>query len=231
MPSPWFSELVCFSDLPTLSFGFHLYYFLLLPSACFYSQFTVTCLMFLGPSWSSAHFGVCELAAWWAAASLQTCLIWLWWCWLTQWFKNFWISMPTLKHWAFHVNIWISRVFRTIYNTGQLAGKLSGGSVQSLGSVRLFATPWIVARQASLSITNFRSSLRLTSIKSLMPSSHLILCLPLVLPPPIPPSIRVFSNESALHRSSFSLCLSPPPLSPAWVSIVSCHCTPTAIFL
>ena len=65
-------------------------------------------------------------------------------------------------------------------------------SVQSLSQVRLFATPWIAARQASLSITNFRSSLRLTSIESVMPSSHLILCLPLLLLPPIPPSIRVF---------------------------------------
>ena len=62
-----------------------------------------------------------------------------------------------------------------------------------------FATPWIAARQASLSITNSRSSLRLTSIKSVMPSSHLILCRPLLLRPPIPPSIRVFSNETTLH--------------------------------
>ena len=72
-------------------------------------------------------------------------------------------------------------------------------SVQSLSRVRLFATPWIAARQASLSITNSRSSLRLTSIGSVMPSSHLILCRPLLLLPAIPPSIRVFSNESALH--------------------------------
>ena len=71
-------------------------------------------------------------------------------------------------------------------------------SVQSLSRVRLFATPWIAARQASLSITNSQSSLRLTSIKPVMPSSHLILCCPLLLLPPIPPSIRVFSNESAL---------------------------------
>ena len=62
-----------------------------------------------------------------------------------------------------------------------------------------FATPWIAARQASLSITNSQSSLRLTSIESVMPSSHLILCRPLLLLPPIPPSIRVFSNESALR--------------------------------
>ena len=68
-------------------------------------------------------------------------------------------------------------------------------SVQSLSRVRLFATPWIAACQASLSITISQSSLRLTSIESVMPSSHLILGRPLLLLPPIPPSIRVFSNS------------------------------------
>ena len=72
-------------------------------------------------------------------------------------------------------------------------------SVQSLSRVRLFGTPCIVAHQASLSITNSRSSLRLMSIESVMPYSHLILCCPLLLPP-VPPSIRVFSNESTLHE-------------------------------
>ena len=72
-------------------------------------------------------------------------------------------------------------------------------SVQSLSHVLLFATPWIAARQASLPITNSRSSLRLTSIESVMPSSHLILCRPLLLLPPSPPSIRVFSSESTLR--------------------------------
>ena len=71
-------------------------------------------------------------------------------------------------------------------------------SDQSLNRVWLFATPWITTRQASLSITNSQSSLRLTSIESVMPSSHLMLCHPLLLLPPIPPSIRVFSNESTL---------------------------------
>ena len=75
-------------------------------------------------------------------------------------------------------------------------------------------TPWTAARQASLSITNSWSSLRLTSIKSVMPSSHLILCRPLLLLPSIFPSIRVFSNESALHIRwpkywSFSFSISP----------------------
>ena len=69
-------------------------------------------------------------------------------------------------------------------------------SVQSLSRVRLFATTWIAARQA---ITNSWSLLKLTSIELVMPSSHLILCRPLLLLPPIPPSIRVFSNESTLH--------------------------------
>ena len=71
-------------------------------------------------------------------------------------------------------------------------------SVQLLSSVRLFATAWIAARQASLSITNSRSSLKLMSIESVMPSIHLILCHPLLLLPPILPRIRIFSNESTL---------------------------------
>ena len=72
-------------------------------------------------------------------------------------------------------------------------------SVQSLNHVHLFVTPWTAARQASLSITNSWSLLRLTSIKSVMPSSHFILWCPLLLLPPIPPSIRVFSSESTLR--------------------------------
>ena len=76
---------------------------------------------------------------------------------------------------------------------------LAISSVQSLSHVQLFATPGIAAHQASLSITNSWSSLKLTSIESVMPSSPLILCRPLLLLPPMPPSIRVFSNESALH--------------------------------
>ena len=79
------------------------------------------------------------------------------------------------------------------------ASGIQFSSVQSLSRVRLFSSPWIAARQASLSITNPQNSLRLTSIESVMPSSHLILCRPLLLLPPIPPSIRVFSNESTLH--------------------------------
>ena len=96
-------------------------------------------------------------------------------------------------------------------------------SVQSLSRVRLFATPWIVARQVSLSITISRSSLRLTAIESVMPSSHLILCRPLLLLPPIPPSIRVFSNESTLHMRwtkywSFSFSIIPSKEIPGLIS-------------
>ena len=96
-------------------------------------------------------------------------------------------------------------------------------SVQLLSRVRLFATPRIAARQASLSITNSRSSPKLMSIKSMTPSSHLILCRPLLLLPPIPPSIRAFSNESTLHMRwpkywSFSLSISPSNEHPGVVS-------------
>ena len=72
-------------------------------------------------------------------------------------------------------------------------------SLQSLSHVRLFVTPWTSASQASLSITNSRSSLKPMSIELVMPSNHLILCCPLLLLPLIPPSTRVFSNQSALH--------------------------------
>ena len=87
-------------------------------------------------------------------------------------------------------------------------------SVQLLSRVWLFATPWITACQASLSITNSWSSLRLMSIESVRPFSHLILCGPLLLLPPIPPSIRVFSNESTLRMRwptywSFSFSIIP----------------------
>ena len=83
-----------------------------------------------------------------------------------------------------------------------------------LSCVRLFATPWTAARQASLSITNSQSLLKLMPIESVMPSNHLILCCFLLLPPSIFPSIRVFSNGSALHITwpkdwSFSFSISP----------------------
>ena len=105
-------------------------------------------------------------------------------------------------------------------------------SVQLLSHVQLFATPWITAHQASLPITNSWSSLKLMSIELVMPYSHLILCRPLFLLPPIPPSIRVFSNESTLHMRwpkywSFSFSISPDtqdwsPLGwTGWISLQS----------
>ena len=96
-------------------------------------------------------------------------------------------------------------------------------AVQSHSRVQLFATPWIAACQASLYISNSRSSLRLTSIESVMPSSHLILCRPLLLLPPIPPSIRVFSTESTLLMRwpkywSFSFSIIPSKEIPGLIS-------------
>ena len=96
-------------------------------------------------------------------------------------------------------------------------------SVQSLSCVRLFATPWIAARQASLSIAKTQSSLRLASIESVMPSSHLILGRPLLLLPPIPPSINVFSNESTVCMRwpkywSFSFSIIPSKEIPGLIS-------------
>ena len=96
-------------------------------------------------------------------------------------------------------------------------------SDQLLSHVRLFVTPWIAAPQASLSITNSRSSPRLTSIESVMPSSPLILCRPLLFLPPIPPSITVFSNESTLRMRwpkywSFSFSIIPSKEIPGLIS-------------
>ena len=96
-------------------------------------------------------------------------------------------------------------------------------SVQLLSCVRLFVNPRIKARQASLSITNSRSSLRLMSIESVMPSIHLVLCHPLLLLPLIPPSTRVFSNESTLRMKwpkywSFSFSIIPSKEHPGLIS-------------
>ena len=96
-------------------------------------------------------------------------------------------------------------------------------SVQSLSCVRLFVIPWITAHQASLSITNSRSPPKPMSIELMMPSNHLILCRPLLLLPSIFPSIRVFSNESALHIRwpkywSFSFNISPSSEHPGLIS-------------
>ena len=100
---------------------------------------------------------------------------------------------------------------------------LATQSVRSLSRVRLFATPWTAARQASLSFTSSWSLLKPMSIASVMPSNHLILCRPLLLLPSIFPSIRVFSNESALHVRwpkywSFSFSISPSNEHPGLIS-------------
>ena len=111
-------------------------------------------------------------------------------------------------------------------------------SVQSLSRVWLFVTPWITACQAALSITNSQSLLKLMSIKLVMTSSHLILCRPLPLLPPNPPSIRVFSNESTLLMMwskywSFSFSISPSNEYPGlisfrmdWLDLLAVHGTP-----
>ena len=129
------------------------------------------------------------------------------------------ISWP--PYWSFSFNISPSNE-----HPGVISFKMDWfSSVQSLSRVRLFATPWIIARQASLSITNSRSSLILTSIESVIPSSHLILCRPLFLLPPIPPSIRVFSSESTLHMRwpkywSFSFSIIPSKEYPGLISFI-----------
>ena len=107
------------------------------------------------------------------------------------------------------VDVLTSRLFHSINRAQE-----GFSSVQSLSRVRFFATPWTAACQASLSITNSRSLLKIVSIESVMPSNHLILCYPLLLLPSIFPSIRVFSNESVLHIRwpkywSFSFSNSP----------------------
>ena len=136
----------------------------------------------------------------------------------------------TLGNWV-RVLGWLLEDYRSrTYSTPQGAMLLesyvcmsaSVSSVQLLSHIRLFVTPWIAARQASLSITNSLSSLRLTSIESVMPSGYLILCCPLLLLPPTPPSIRVFSNESTLHMRwpkywSFSFSIIPSKEHPGLI--------------
>ena len=119
------------------------------------------------------------------------------------------IYMTTGKSIALTRGTYVGKVTSMLFN---MLSRFS--SVQSLSRVRLFPIPWIAARQASLFITISWSSLRLTSIESMMPSSHLILCRPLLLLPSIFPSIRIFSNESALCIKwpkywSFSFNISP----------------------
>ena len=120
-----------------------------------------------------------------------------------------------------------SRFFITmrmlIQNSLEFTFSVQFSSVQSLSRVWLFATPWITVHQASLSITSSQSSLSLMSINSVMPSRHLILCCPLLLLPPISPSIRVFSNDSTLRMRwpkywSFNFSISPSNEHPGLIS-------------
>ena len=142
---------------------------------------------------------------------------------------NSWIFLPLVQEeiCRFHVLIFFfllsmnrpENIFFSLICTG--TNILQFSSVQSLSRVRLFVTPKEL--QASLSITNSRSSPKLMCIKSVMPSSHLILCRPLLLLPPIPPSIRVFSSESALHIRwlkywGFSFNISPSNEYPGLIS-------------
>ena len=121
-----------------------------------------------------------------------------------------------------YISFWIKKNFFYIQHKQQMLAKMLWkqnpltlfSSVQSHSHVRLFAAPWTATHQASLSITNSRSLPKPMSIKSVMPSSHLILCHPLLLPPPIFPRIRVFSNESVLQIRwlkywNFILSISP----------------------
>ena len=138
------------------------------------------------------------------------------------------ILIHRYKYKCANISIYTERICCFTYNKGGNEG-FSGfqqsdqiRSDQSLSPVRLFVTPWIAARH-HLSITISRSSLRLTSIESVMPSSHLILCHSLLLLPPTPTSIRVFSNESTLHMRwpkywSFSFSIIPSKEIPGLIS-------------
>ena len=129
------------------------------------------------------------------------------------------LKASILRHSAFfmvqlsHPYYWINHSYDYM-DLCQQKASVQFSSVQSLSRVQLLATPWIASCQASLSICNSWSSLKLTSTELVMPSSHLILCHPLFLLPPIPPSIRVFSNEATLRMRwpkywSFSFSIIP----------------------
>ena len=144
--------------------------------------------------------------------------------WITQVFINWQMCVCFNPKYIHTVKfLAIKRYKLLVYVTIWMNFKYSmPSSVQSLSHVWLFATPWTTAHQASLSSTNSRSSLRLTSIESVMPSNHLVLCCPLLLPS-IFPSIRVFSNESALRIKlpkywSFSFNISPSSEHPGLIS-------------
>ena len=126
-----------------------------------------------------------------------------------------------VNSYSLHKHFFIVLTFRSEYMSNILsdfslaiAANAQFSSVQSLSHVQIFVTPWTAAHKASLSITNSQRLFKLMSIESVMPSNHLILCHPLLLPPSIFPGIRVFSNESVLHIRwpnywSFSFTISP----------------------
>ena len=136
--------------------------------------------------------------------------------------QQFWIDTTEV----YCVWFQFSKIIIHIFNKHFLNSlSVQFSSVQSLSRVGLFVTPWIAARQASLSTTNSRSSLRLTSIESVMPSSHLILCHSLLLLTPISPSIRAFSNESTLCMRwpkywTFSFSIIPSKEIPGLISFI-----------
>ena len=128
------------------------------------------------------------------------------------------LRMKWPKYWSFSFSIIPSKEYPGLisFRMGWLALLAVQETLKSLlqHHAQLFATPWTAARQASLPTTNSQRLLKLMSIESVMPSNHLILCLPLLLPPSIFPSIRVFSSESVLHIRwpeywSFSFSISP----------------------
>ena len=119
----------------------------------------------------------------------------------TRWWRSRWTWSTSLPIDTSRIDLQIQKCMLKPAESRQeslTSGNAYISSVLSLSSVRLFATPWSTAHQASLSITNSRSLLKYMSIELVMPSSHLILCHPLLLLTPIPPSIKVFSNESTL---------------------------------
>ena len=134
------------------------------------------------------------------------------------------MSSSTIKIWGGRIASNSSFYFTRLCSFSGRSVQFS--SVQLLSHVWLFATPWTAARQSSLSITNYWSLLKLMPIESVMPSNHLILCCPLLLPPSIFPSIRFFSNESALPNRwpkycNFSFSISPSNEHPGLISLMT----------